>query len=79
MKKLIFLLALIIISCDNDEPLQCDCNVEISGYFMDYNVKPYTGVVTEYTGMEETDITDCNMDGEEIFNNHGRVGTLRCK
>jgi hypothetical protein len=79
MKKIFIILSLLILSCDNSTDLSCDCDVELSGYYMDYNIKPYTGVVVEWSGVEETDINDCELDGTVISNKHGRIETLRCK
>jgi hypothetical protein len=80
LKLLLLSVLLLNVSCDTDNelPTNCGCVIEISGYYMDYNVKPYTGVVTKWTGIEETNITDCNMNGVEAFNNHGRIGTYVC-
>lgn len=78
MKKIIILLVLLMTSCSDGDDV-CNCEVKISGYYMDYNIKPYTGVIVQWVGTEETNITNCDRDGEVLFNNHGRIGTLSCK
>lgn len=82
MKKLLLILSIVLLACTSNSNEICDCELEIKEWQMDFNIKPYNGViVTTYT-IKKTDIFDCEMNGAVIwsdgYKDGGRIATIRC-
>jgi len=80
MKNLLLIVILLLLtSCISDNEyieISCDCSTEISGDI--YNQKTQTSTpIIPY--LVYSDITDCDRDGEQLWNKDGHIGTVRCK
>jgi len=87
MKTLkILLITLGLVSCLSNEVdiyNNCDCNVEIKEWRMDYNIKPYTGVIVTIITTENSNITDCSRNDEVLwsdgYKDGGIIATIKCR